>query len=135
MLTQHANNIYVTLYYGQFIDCFLASPAVLYFLCVCYKWQEDISWSICYLWSAIMKLEFFEQVWLKISNIKFHKICLVVAEWFHVDRQTEMMQLTVAFVVVVQVCLKWKSVTSRPFSVIAEVPHVMSYTCSYWTAK
>lgn len=72
-----------------------------------------------------MKLEFFfEQVWLKLSNIKFHKICLVVAEWLHVDRQAEMMQLTVAFVVVVQKCLICKSVTSHPFSVTAEAPHV-----------
>jgi len=71
-----------------------------------------------------MKLEFIEQVWLKISIIRFHKICLVIAEWFHMDIQTEMMQLTVALVVVLQMCLKWKSVTSRAFSVTAEAPYV-----------
>jgi hypothetical protein len=44
-----------------------------------------------------MKLEFSQQIFKKYSNIKFHEICLVGAELFHVDGQTDMKKLTAVF--------------------------------------
>ena len=39
----------------------------------CHKWENVFMSSICYSWQILMKFEFFQQIFKKSSDIKFHQ--------------------------------------------------------------